>query len=189
MHMPVDQASWDAAVRHLYRDACAYIATCPRLHEEWTLDVLAVMGRGVPDPRGWARLDDAEENPQRVGWPQYPFAAHPPEYIAPRLKEIDRDSAENLLLALTEEGCTLSNLRYFDESPDELRAMARTILARYGDEATHHTNVSMYGSAPGTLDFTLESLGYRPLSVYVEDCGLVIVSDTEVGLFWNFADY
>ncbi|MCP9944279.1 hypothetical protein LUX12_04920 [Streptomyces somaliensis] len=113
----------------------------------------------------------------------------PPEYVAPRLKEIDRDSAENLLLALTEEGCTLSNLQYFDESEDELRAMARTVLARYGNEATYHTNVSKTGSAPGTLDFTLQSLGYNPLSVFTEDCGLVIVSDTEIGLFWTFADY
>jgi hypothetical protein len=186
--MSVDQKSWDAAVRHLYEDAYAYIATGPRLHEDWTLDVLAVMTR-VPDPRGWAGVDDAAQNPERVGYPQYPFADNPPEYVAQRLKEIERDSAENLLLALTEDGCTLSNLRYFTESPEELWAMARTILARYGDEATYHTNVSKRGSAPGTLDFTLESFGYSPLSVYSEDCGLVIVSDTEVGMFWNFADY
>lgn len=186
--MSVDQRSWDAVVRHLYEDAYAYIATGSRRHKDWTLDVLAVMAR-VPDPRGWAQVDDAEQDPERVGYPMYPFADHPAEYVAQRLHEIDRDSAENLLLALTEEGCTLSNLRHFTESPDELRAMARTILARYGDEATYHTNVRKRGSAPGTLDFTLESLGYSPLSVYTEDCGLVIVSDTEVGLFWNFADY
>ncbi|MFF1409548.1 hypothetical protein ACFVX6_07090 [Streptomyces sp. NPDC058289] len=183
-----DQTSWDAAVRHLYRDAYAYVATGPRRHEDWTLDVLAVMAR-VPDPRGWARIDDGAPEPESSGRPVHPFAVHPPEYVAPRLQEIDRDSAENLLLALTEEGCTLSNLRYFDESPDELRAMARTILARYGDGATYHTNVSKQGSAPGTLDFTLDRLGYNPLSVYTEDCGLVIVSDAELGLFWTFADY
>ncbi|MFD5512846.1 hypothetical protein ACFWIB_34530 [Streptomyces sp. NPDC127051] len=183
-----NQASWDAAVRHLYRDAFAYVATGPRRHEDWTLDVLALMARDISDPRGWARVDDAERDPQRVRNPMYPFAVHPPEYIAPRLKEIDRASAENLLLALTEAGCTLSNLQYFDESPDELRAMARTILARYGDEATYHTNVSKQGSAPGTLDFTLKSFGYSPLGVYMEDCGLVIVTDTEVGLFWSISD-
>ncbi|MGP4085583.1 hypothetical protein [Streptomyces sp. KR55] len=186
--MSTDQTFWEAAVRHLYRDASAYIATGPRCHEDWVLDVLALMARAVPDPRGWARVDDAAQDPEREGYPTYPFAVHPPEYVAPRLKEIDRDSAENLLLALTETGCTLSNLQYFTESPDELRAMARTILARYGDEATYHTNVSKHGSAPGTIDFTLESLEYSPLGVLMEDCGLVIVSDTEVGLFWSFAD-
>ncbi|MGV9253835.1 hypothetical protein [Streptomyces sp. NPDC003697] len=186
--MSTDQTSWDAAVRHLYRDAAAYIATGPRRHEDWTVDALALMERAVPDPRGWARIDDAEEAPERVGNPTWPFAAHPPEYVGPRLREIDRDSAENLLLALTEGGCTLANLQYFDESPNELRAMARTVLERYGDEAVYRTNVSKTGSAPGTLDFTLESLGYNPMSVFTEDCGLVVVSDTEVGLFWNFND-
>ncbi|MFJ4278604.1 hypothetical protein [Streptomyces massasporeus] len=185
--MSADQTSWDAAVRHLYRDAFAYIATGPRRHD-WTSDILALMARAVPDPRGWARIDDAEKDPERVGNPNWPFAVHPPEYVRPRLKEIDRDSAENLLLALTESGCTLSNLQYFDESPDELRAMARTVLARYGNEATYRTNVSKTGSAPGTLDFTLDSWGYSPMSVFTEDCGLVVVSDTEVGLFWNFND-
>ncbi len=24
--------------------------------------------------------------------------------------------------------------------------------------------------------------------VYSEDCGLIVVSDTEVGMFWNFSD-
>ncbi|MEU6885365.1 hypothetical protein ABZ918_09190 [Streptomyces viridosporus] len=186
--MSTDQMSWDAAVRHLYRDAYAYIATGPRRHADWTLDVLALMARAVPDPRGWARVDDAEEASERVENPTWPFAAHSREYVVSRLREIDRDSAENLLLALTEGGCTLSNLQYFIESPDELRAMARTVLARYGDEATCRTNVSKTGSAPGTLDFTLESLGYSPMSVFTEDCGLVVVSDTEVGLFWNFND-
>ncbi|MEU6015815.1 hypothetical protein ABZ826_17670 [Streptomyces sp. NPDC047515] len=187
--MSVDQRPWEAAVRHLYEDAYVYIATGPRRHENWTLDVLAVMARAVPDPRGWTGLDDAAQDPEREGFPVYPFAVHPPEYLSERLKEIDRASTGNLLLALTDDGCTLSNLARFTESQEELRAMARTILARYGDEATYHTNVSKRGSAPRTLDFTLESLGYSPLSVYTEDCGLVIVSDTEVGMFWNFADY
>ncbi|MFI9749062.1 hypothetical protein [Streptomyces collinus] len=41
-----------------------------------------------------------------MGNPAWPFAAQPPEYVASRLDDIDRDSAENLLLALTEGGCT-----------------------------------------------------------------------------------
>ncbi|MCV2459731.1 hypothetical protein OEB94_10685 [Streptomyces sp. ICN988] len=186
--MPADQTSWDAAVRHLYRDATAYIATGSRRHKDWTHDVLDLMARFVPDPRGWARIDDTKEDPERVASPLWPFAERTPEYIAPRLDEIDRDSAESLLLALTEGGCTLANLQYFAESPDELREMARTVLARYGTEATYHTNVSKNGSEPGTLDFTRKELGYNPMTVFTEDCGLVIVSDTEVGMFWNFND-
>ncbi|MEU9701942.1 hypothetical protein [Streptomyces sp. NPDC047981] len=184
----VDQESWETAVHHLYEDAYAYVATGPRRHEDWTLDVLAVMAR-VPDPRGWTGVDDAARDPDRVGNPIHPFADRSPEYVARRLQRIDRESAENLLLALTEDGCTLSNLQYFSESPDELRAMARTILARYGDEAGFHTNVKKPAHVRGTLDFTTRNRAYSPLSVYTEDCGLVVVADTEVGLFWNFADY
>ncbi|MGV9320401.1 hypothetical protein [Streptomyces sp. NPDC003660] len=42
---------------------------------------------------------------------------------------------------------------------------------------------------PGTLDFSIPNWGYSPLSVYSEDCGLIVVSDTEVGMFWNFSDH
>ncbi|MET8275836.1 hypothetical protein ACWD7C_36530 [Streptomyces sp. NPDC005134] len=67
--------------------------------------------------------------------------------------------------------------------------MACTILARYGDGASYHTNINMPGHVRGTLDFTTSSWAYNPLSVYSEDCGLIVVSDTEVGMFWNFSDY
>ncbi|MBK0373884.1 hypothetical protein ACF07U_28065 [Streptomyces californicus] len=187
--MPLEQNSWEAAVRHLFEDAYPYDATGPRRHKDWVLDVLKLMARAVPDPRGWTGLDDSAQDPEREGFATYPFAVHPPEYIALRLREIDRASAENLLLALTDDCCTLSNLKRFTESEGELRVMARTILARYGDEATYHTNVSRPGPVPGALDFTTSHWGYNPLSVYSEDCGLIVVSDTEVGMFWNFSDY
>ncbi|MFI1467110.1 hypothetical protein [Streptomyces wuyuanensis] len=188
--MSVDQTSWEAAVRHLFEDAYPYDATGPRRHEDWVLDVLALMARAVPDPRTWSGLDDPAQAPEGEGVPTYPFAVRPPEYIAQRLCEIDRASAENLLLALTDDCCTLSNLKRFRESEEELRAMARTILERYGDGATYHTNVNRPGPVPGTLDFTTSHWGYNPLSdVYSEDCGLIVVSDTEVGMFWNFSDY
>ncbi|WP_369145143.1 hypothetical protein [Streptomyces sp. R44] len=186
--MSVDQAAWEAAVHHLYEDASPYDATGPRRHEDWVLDVLALMAR-VPDPRGWAGLDDEAHDPERTVSPMYPFVDHPPEYVAVRLQEIDRGSAENLLLALTDDRCTLSNLRRFRESEEELRAMARTILARYGDRATYHTNVQKPGHMRGTLDFTASGWAYSPLSVYSEDYGLIVVSETEVGMFWNFSDY
>lgn len=67
--------------------------------------------------------------------------------------------------------------------------MARTILARYGETASFHTNVNKPGHASDTLDFTSSNWAYSPLSVYSEDYGLIVVSDTEVGMFWNFADY
>ncbi|TLQ44990.1 hypothetical protein [Streptomyces marianii] len=194
--MSIDQASWEAAVRHLYEDAYGYTATGPRTHEDWRIDVVAVMERAVPDPRGWAGLDDDADDPGREERPAYPFRppfkADPLRPITPadvgeRLWEIDRASAENLLLALTDDGCTLRNLERFTESFEELQKMARTVLARYGDTFTCHTNVST-GPHDGTLDFRGSSPGWTPMTFYGEDCGLVVVSDTEVGLFWAFGD-
>ncbi|MFD6115686.1 hypothetical protein ACFWG0_37160 [Streptomyces yangpuensis] len=194
----VDQASWEGAIRHLYEDATTFSATGPRAHEDWRADVLAVMARAVPDPRGWAGLDDTA-NKRSQEHPDFPFC-HPsvrndpsrpstPADVGERLHEIDRASAENLLLALTDDGCTLGNLRRFTESFDELQNMARTILARYGDRFTCYTNVSQVGLI-GRLDFTAAtSRGWSPMTFYGEDSGLVVVSDAEVGLFWTFADY
>ncbi|MFJ5634181.1 hypothetical protein ACIQF5_16200 [Streptomyces goshikiensis] len=149
--MSVDQASWEAAVRHLYEDAYGYVATGPRRHEDWRIDVVAVMERAVPDPRGWTGFDDDADDPGREKRPAYPFRqpykADPLRPITPadvgeRLWEIDRASAELLLLALTDNGCTLRYLERFTETFEELQGMVRTVLARYGDTCTCHTNVS-----------------------------------------------
>lgn len=193
--MSIDQMSWEAAVRHLYEDAFTFSATGPRNHEDWQVDVLAVMERAVPDPRGWTGLDDTA-NERTAEFPAYPFRppfkADPQRRLTPadvgeRLREIDRASAENLLLAITEDRCTLRNLERFSESFEELQEMARTILARYGDAFTCHTNVSTVGHV-GRLDFGGQSVGWTPMTFYGEDCGLVVVSDTEVGVFWTFGD-
>ncbi|MFE0578298.1 hypothetical protein [Streptomyces sp. NPDC058874] len=195
-HLSVaDQASWEGAIRHLYEDAYSFIATGPRAHEDWRADVLAVMARAVPDPRGWAGLDDTA-NDRSQEHPDSPFCrpfvgddpSRPltPTDIGERLHEIDRASAENLLLALTDGGCTLRNLERFTESFDELQNMARTVLARYGDAFTCHTNVTVGAGRGRTLDFGASHWGYTPMTSYGEDAGLVIVSDTEVGLFWTF---
>ncbi|MFF8271336.1 hypothetical protein ACF059_28645 [Streptomyces sp. NPDC016562] len=193
--MSPDQTSWEAAVRHLYEDAFTFSATGPRTHEDWHTDVLAVMERAVPDPRGWAGLDD-NANERATEGPAFPFCLPAfrddplrrltPADIGERLHEIDRASAENLLLALTDGGCTLRNLERFSESFEELQDLARTILARYGDTFTCYTNVTVGAAGNGTLDFGATHWGYLPMTCYMEDAGLVIVSDTEVGLFWTF---
>ncbi|MFE9804129.1 hypothetical protein ACFYP6_35720 [Streptomyces goshikiensis] len=54
-------------MRHLYEDAYPHGATGPRRHEDWALDVLALMSR-VPDPPGWAGLDGAARDHEREGF-------------------------------------------------------------------------------------------------------------------------
>ncbi|WP_030851859.1 hypothetical protein [Streptomyces sp. NRRL F-4474] len=192
----IDQASWEAAVQHLYEDGFAFIATGPRQHEDWRADVLAVMERAVPDPRGWAGIDPiaherTAEHPAvpfcRPAFRDDPLRPLTPADVGERLYEIDRASAENLLLALTDDGCTLRNLERFSESFEELQEMARTILGRYGDTFTCHSNLGQ-ARRTGKLDFGGKSIGWTPMTFYGEDCGLVVVSGTEVGLFWAFGD-
>ncbi|MEV7172787.1 hypothetical protein AB0O18_24170 [Streptomyces sp. NPDC093224] len=194
--MSIDQVSWEAAVRHLYGDGYVFIAAGPRKHEDWRTDVVAVMERTVPDPRGWAGLDDTanEHSSEQLGFPfcRPSFRDDPSRPLTPadveeRLHEIDRASAENLLLALTDEGCTLRNLERFTESFEELQEMAHTVLARFGDRFTCHTNVST-GPRNATLNLRAHSPGWAPMTCYGEDCGLVVVTDAEVGLFWAFGD-
>ena len=44
---------------------------------------------------------------------------------------------------------------------------------------------------PGHARLHVMELGLQPAGVFrhSEDCGLIVVSDTEVGLFWSFSDY
>ncbi|GGT20290.1 hypothetical protein [Streptomyces purpureus] len=186
--MNVDRSSWDGAVRHLYEDAFCCMVTGPRCHEDWRSDVLAVMRRPVPDPRGWLTLDDTAEDPEREVRPAYPFRVFTAEELGERLFPITHASAEELLLALTDDSCTLQNVRRFGESMDELRVLARTVLARYGTDFACYTNITDASDA-GVIDFTTSGRSWVQLSEYADDAVLVVVSEDEVGLFATFGDY
>ena len=112
--MPVDQTSWEAAVRHLYRDAYAYDRHGPTPPRGLGPRRPRPDGPGSGPP-GWAGVDDAAQNPEREESPPTPSPPTPRSTSRRRLKEIDPASAENLLLALTDDRCTLSNLRCFRE--------------------------------------------------------------------------
>ncbi|GGT20315.1 hypothetical protein [Streptomyces purpureus] len=87
-----------------------------------------------------------------------------------------------------DDGCTLQNTRRFRESTDELRELARHILARYGTGATFHTNITGARNT-GTLDFTSSGQAWVELSLYSDGFSLVVVSEDEVGLFTTFGDF
>lgn len=197
--MSTDQATWESVVQKLYGNLFAYIATGPRRHEDWRLDVLDVMNREAPDPRGWLTLDDSiiewegegGNLPELSGrLPACPFLPPTQDMLSERLYEIDRDAAAEQLIAMTAEGCMLPKaLKGFAESLEELLAMAHTLLSRYGSKATFRTNVAQaYDNRHPDYSSTFRS--WHAMSIYPEDIGLVAVSDTEVGLFWTFAaDY
>ncbi|MGW0390292.1 hypothetical protein ACWDYJ_05195 [Streptomyces sp. NPDC003042] len=189
--MSVEQAAWEAALHHLHDNSFAYMATGAREHSDWRLDVLAVMNRAVPDARGWLVLDDhlAPEGGGPAEGSSYPFLPPSLEQLAEQLYEIDPEAAAHQLVAMTDDSCWLPRgLRSFAEGLDELLEMARTVLARFGPQFTCLTNVTLaYDNR--NPDYSSSSLGRHAMSVYSDDNGLVVVSDTEVGVFWTFADY
>ncbi|MCX5391760.1 hypothetical protein ACWFR1_38700 [Streptomyces sp. NPDC055103] len=184
----VEQTDWEGALRYLHEDSFAYMATGPRRHEDWRLDVLAVMNRSVADPRGWAVLDEWVGSPG-ADEPAHPFQPPDLEKLGGRLYEIAPESAAQQLVAMTDDGCMLPKvLKDRPERLDGLMERARTVLARFGASPVCLTNVTE-ARDNRTPDYFSSSRGWTQMSVYSEDIGLVVLSEAEVGVFWTFADY
>ncbi|MFZ3495930.1 hypothetical protein ACODT5_22390 [Streptomyces sp. 5.8] len=71
------RSPWNAAALRLLEDRYVFLATGPRRHEDWAEDMLALMHREVPDPRGWLRIDADRTKDARHAVPAYPFAPPP----------------------------------------------------------------------------------------------------------------
>ncbi|MFJ7155736.1 hypothetical protein ACIQUQ_12425 [Streptomyces sp. NPDC101118] len=187
--MSVEKAEWEAAVRKLYGGTFAYVATGPRRHEDWRIDVLDVMRRAVGDPRGWAGLADCPEGYSEDGeeGPSYPFKELTPDVLGERLYAIEPEAAAEQLVAMAAPGCRLSNaLPLFAEGLDELLGLARSLVSRHGEAPEFFTNVPQaYDDRHPDYDATFRT--WHDLTVYVQDIGLVAVSDAEAGVYWTFA--
>ncbi|WP_051833317.1 hypothetical protein [Streptomyces katrae] len=82
---------------------------------------------------------------------------------------------------------------FFEPSPiwsranrDEVLAVARTVLSRFGPNAVFRTSsdLALTSDSP---DFLAEELaGGRAFTGYLMDLGLIAVSTDEVGVFWSF---
>ncbi|MEU6896151.1 hypothetical protein ABZ934_31275 [Streptomyces sp. NPDC046557] len=187
---------WNAAARRLLDDVYAFVATGPRSDGDWASDALAVMHRTVRDPRGWAALDWDRDNEVRQTLPAYPFDPPTASEFARRLHPLTLERAVGLLAVMTEE---------WQSEPAPVRSRphrevvltdARTLLARYGPHARFWTNAEAAAGDAGA-DFVTAGLArtrshgfatsayYRGVDI-VEDVGLIVVSDDEVGLFWSF---
>ncbi|MGW1881114.1 hypothetical protein [Streptomyces sp. NPDC001970] len=185
---PMEREGWEAAAERLFDDTYSYVATGPRHHDEWREDVLAVMARAVPDPRGWAVLDwDIEDDRRNApGGEFFPFAAPTVESLAD-VYEISPDSAAHLLVAMTDEWFETKNIPGFPERRDSMLADAHLLLSRYGPGCTFCTT-SVAARASKDPDFSQGASAGRSLTLLM-DVGLIAVSDTEVGVFWSFNAY
>ena len=178
------QAAWEAATLRLLDDVYAFAATGPRTQAGWPSDALAVMNRAVADPRGWLTLDWDEKNTEKLklDGPSFPFLLMSPETMAGRLNPVTVETAARLLVIMTYEWERVGP----DGATVDAPADARTLLGRYGGgEVSYYSNISAARTSPSP-DLTAGVNGWTALTSYVGDCGIVVVSPEEVGVFWSF---
>lgn len=188
---PPQQQEWETAALRLFEDEYAFVCTGPRVHEDWHTDALAIMARETEDPRGWVTLDwDSESDPTEAEQRgrSFPFTLSTESALGESLYEISLDSAAPLIVALTDEWFDLKNIPDFADRQEQLLTDARTLLARYGRDATCYTTA---GNARTTKDpdFFQPIRGGVGITDYMMDLGLIVVSATEVGVFWRFNAY
>ncbi|EFL25842.1 hypothetical protein SSOG_05556 [Streptomyces himastatinicus ATCC 53653] len=185
---PLERDSWNSAALRLFDDKYSLVITGPRKHPDWHQDVIAVLQREVEDPRGWISLDWEIEHDQTEHGPAFPFRSITTDYLAEHLHEITVTSASHLLVTMTDDWFSVKNIPDFPDRRGELLADSRTLLSRYGaTPACYTTSIS----ARTTRDpdfFTKTSAGVE-FTDFIMDLGLVVVSETEVGVFWSFNAY
>ncbi|MFI6939340.1 hypothetical protein ACIBI4_08725 [Streptomyces sp. NPDC050418] len=182
------QATWENAVRTVL-GACDIVAVGPRRHEDWVRDLAAVMARETGDPRGWQGVDLWPPHARPGGsWPTYPFVPYKADALCPNLYPVAPEPAAWRLISLLDTWFDARNVPDIEARRYDLLTDARCVLGRFGSDATFHTNFDDFFEEadfnPMRPQGSFECIGEFDL-----DCGLVAVSDDEVGVFWAFRDY
>lgn len=181
----IDSASWESALLELFGGALAFAAAGPRNHDDWRRDVQAVMTLNVPDPRRWGSLNVTPSGPGSEKSPETPFADLRLEEFDSLLYRVGYKSASQLLVALQGEYYQSSNIPDFENRKERLFECADIVLSRFSTEAVYYTNLAAARVDPD-MDLLNPDAEWNCLSRFTTDCGLVVVSDSEVGVFWAF---
>ncbi|MEU9038763.1 hypothetical protein AB0D45_28215 [Streptomyces sp. NPDC048352] len=182
-------ATWSDALK-LYRWLCTWVGVAPREHQEWWLDVGAIMRLETQDPRGWESIDPYEGNEERLEGPLFPWLETPStavdaERYRPRVRELPRASARSLIVLLGVLGLDVAKASQWEERRPEMERRADVILSRFPATTRFYSNIGWKGDHP---DFYEQGVwgGLDPFSCYGWDAGLIAVNDEEVAVFWNF---
>jgi hypothetical protein len=91
------------------------------------------------------------------------------------------------LVALADVWCRITKVPGFPENPEGPLTPARDALSRFGPHFSCYTSVAG-ARVPKSPRRTVDESGpgWTPLTEYTADYGLVVVSDSEVGVFWSF---
>ncbi|WP_371619910.1 hypothetical protein [Streptomyces sp. NBC_00454] len=185
-----DAAAWAEALK-LYEWLCTFVAVSPREHDDWWVDVGAIMRMETRDPRGWDSIDPYEGEEERLEDPLFPWLQTPSspddtERYRLLVDEIPRSSVRSLLVLLGagSSRSDLSRLLSWEKVRPERERRAEVILSRFPDGTRFYTNLAWKPDHP---DFYKQpSRGHTPFSQYDWDAGLIAVNDEEVAVLWNF---
>jgi hypothetical protein len=181
----LDAGIWKAAVLDVLGGGWTFARVGPRQHEDWRRDALAVMTLRAEDPRRWHALNHAPDVGEDRSGIGAPFMGWSPDQLGGSLYEVREASARQLLAVLQGEHYQAAGIPDFDSRGEGLLRSARQVLSRFGPRARYFTNVSEARGNPD-VDLLDADTEWECLAVYTTDCGLVAVSDTEVGVFWAF---
>ncbi|MFD7230824.1 hypothetical protein [Streptomyces sp. NPDC059881] len=170
----------------LFGGGWTFAAVGPRANEDWRLDASAVMRLRAKDPRGWKAVNFApERSTSGLSSTLEPFLPYAADELGAALFEITSESAAQLLVALRGEWFQAANIPEFENSKEGLFRAAREILARFGPEPACWTNRSAARGRPDA-DLLNAEAEFECLTGYTTDCGLVVASESEIGVFWAF---
>lgn len=189
MTEPLTSEAWRDALK-LYAWVSTFVGVAAREHDEWWLDVGAIMRLETRDPRGWESIDPYEGEEERRDDPLFPWLETPStpadaERYRALVSELPRSSVPSLLVLLTVRPLSdPSALPGWEERRQETDRRAEAILSRFPDDTRFYTNLGWKGERP---DFRKQSsLGSNAFSGYDWDAGLIAVNKDEVAVFWNF---
>ncbi|MGV4985046.1 hypothetical protein ACVB8X_12350 [Streptomyces sp. NRAIS4] len=184
----LDERSWAEALG-MYERRATIAKVTSRKHENWLLDLATLMHGDTRDARGWRTVDLWEGELERLDEPSYPFVgprgavATPPDAWKPYLYEIPRSQAVRFLVALSTPWIDVTKEPDFEERREALETNARVILSRFSEGSHFYANT---GRDSASRDYYQRVSGWHSFSVRTYDFGLVLVSETEVGMVWSF---
>ena len=181
----IDSASWKSALLELFGGAWTFAAAGPRNHDDWRRDVQAVMKLQVKDPRNWSSLNFPPPGSGGERNQETPFVDLRLDEFDSLLYRVGKKSASQLLVALQGQYYQSSNIPDFENRKERLFQCADTVISRFSPEIAYYTNL-----AAARVDPDVELLNpdaeWNRLSNFLSDCGLIVVSESEVGVFWAF---
>lgn len=180
-------AEWSSAMDDFQWYGSIFARVGGRENDEWQVDALRVMRRETADPRGWPYADEQwfvpeyrednfeaalEERPAEVE------AALP--FFGVTLEDF------SLLLETSRYGAELALKRICGKrGKTGIPLEVETTLRRFGEPTEYFTNfTALRGPGP---DYPSHG-AYHTFGPYMMDVGVIIVTASEVGVFWTFEE-